>query len=175
MLAPMGQVVGPVSVGLQAGFLAVLYLFLLWISRSALRDLRRPPGARGVPAPAEAPSDATGLHPASRAAHRTDRDGPFDPRLVVERAPGHTPGMEYDVGEGAVLGRGDHAEIRLEDPFASSRHAKLTRQGAIVVLEDLGSTNGTYLNEELLSGPQPLHQGDRVRIGDSEFTYAEGR
>jgi pSer/pThr/pTyr-binding forkhead associated (FHA) protein len=41
------------------------------------------------------------------------------------------------------------------------------------VIEDLGSTNGTYLNEELLSGPQPLHQGDRVRIGDSEFTYAD--
>jgi len=96
-----------------------------------------------------------------------------DPRLIVERAPGHTPGMEYDVGHGAVMGRGDQAEIRLEDPFASSRHARLTPQGGIVVIEDLGSTNGTYLNEELLSGPQPLHQGDRVRIGDSEFTYAD--
>jgi pSer/pThr/pTyr-binding forkhead associated (FHA) protein len=42
------------------------------------------------------------------------------------------------------------------------------------VLEDLGSTNGTYLNEELLRGPAPLHSGDRVRIGDSEFTYEEG-
>jgi pSer/pThr/pTyr-binding forkhead associated (FHA) protein len=81
--------------------------------------------------------------------------------------------MEYDIGEGAVMGRGDHAQIRLEDPFASSRHARLIRQGGIVVLEDLGSTNGTYLNEELLSGPQPLHQGDRVRIGDSEFTYVD--
>ena len=47
------------------------------------------------------------------------------------------------------------------------------RQGGIVVLEDLGSTNGTYLNEELLTGPQPLHPGDRVRIGDSEFTYLD--
>ena len=37
----------------------------------------------------------------------------------------------------------------------------------------MGSTNGTYLNEELLSGPQPLHPGDRVRIGDSEFTYMD--
>ena len=76
-------------------------------------------------------------------------------------------------GAGAVMGRGDQAEIRLEDPFASSRHARLVRQGGIVVLEDLGSTNGTYLNEELLSGPQPLHAGDRVRIGDSEFTYLQ--
>jgi pSer/pThr/pTyr-binding forkhead associated (FHA) protein len=160
----------PVSVGLKFAFLIVLYLFLLWVSRSALKDLRRgveQPQAYGVPtAP---PADATGLHSAATAMGA--RDGGFEPRLVVERAPGHSPGMEYDIGEGAVMGRGDHAEIRLEDPFASSRHAKLTRQGGIVVLEDLGSTNGTYLNEEILAGPQPLHAGDRVRIGDSEFTY----
>ena len=96
------------------------------------------------------------------------------PRLVVERAPGHAPGMIYDIGEGAVLGRGDAAEIRLDDPYASSRHAQLILQAGVVVLEDLGSTNGTYLNEELLAGPAPLHNGDRVRIGDSEFTYEEG-
>jgi FHA domain len=168
MLEVVGVVVEPISVALQFGFLAVLYLFLLWISRSALRDLRRPPSASRTVA-AE-PPDATGLHPASQAPGPV---GHGEPRLIVERAPGHTPGMEYDVGEGAVLGRGDQAEIRLEDPFASSRHARLVRQGGIVVLEDLGSTNGTYLNEELLSGPQPLHQGDRVRIGDSEFMFSD--
>ncbi len=161
----------PVSVALQFGFLGVLYLFLLWVSRSGLRDLRRPIRGEGRAsrAPAVAPSDATGMYAASGA---PDGDG-SEPRLVVERAPGHTSGMEYDIGEGAVMGRGDQAEIRLEDPFASSRHARLLPQGGIVVIEDLGSTNGTYLNEELLSGPQPLHRGDRVRIGDSEFTYED--
>ena len=160
----------PVSVGLKFAFLIVLYLFLLWVSRSALKDLRRgveQPAVYGEPV--QPPADATGLHSAATAMGA--RDGDFEPRLVVERAPGHTPGMEYDIGEGAVMGRGEQAEIRLDDPFASSRHAKLTRQGGIVVLEDLGSTNGTYLNEEILAGPQPLHAGDRVRIGDSEFTY----
>jgi len=160
----------PVSVGLKFAFLIVLYLFLLWVSRSALKDLRRgveQPQVYGEPM--AAPADATGLHSAATAMGA--RDGSFEPRLVVERAPGHTPGMEYEIGEGAVMGRGDQAEIRLDDPFASSRHARLTRQGGIVVLEDLGSTNGTYLNEEVLAGPQPLHAGDRVRIGDSEFTY----
>jgi hypothetical protein len=163
--------IDPASVALKFAFLAVLYLFLLWISRNALKDLRRttaqttpaPGGYTPPPAP-----DATGIHSAS-----TQGQAPEDPRLVVERAPGHVPGMEYEVGEGAVMGRGDQAEIRLEDPFASSRHARLTRQGAVIVIEDLGSTNGTYLNEELLSGPQPLHAGDRVRIGDSEFTYLD--
>ncbi len=163
-------VVEPVSAALQFGFLAVLYLFLLWVSRSALRDLRQPPGRSAATLAAGTSPDATGLHPASQAPGAA---GAIDARLIVERAPGHTPGMEYELGDGAVMGRGDQAEIRLEDPFASSRHAKLTRQGGIIVIEDLGSTNGTYLNEELLSGPQPLHQGDRVRIGDSEFTYAD--
>ncbi len=167
----MSAVIDPASVGLKFGFLAVLYLFLVWVVRSATKDLRRAPGstagvrASGVPNPAPAAPEATSMHsvPSSSA----------DARLVVERAPGHTPGMEYDVGPGAVLGRGERAEIRLEDPFASSQHARLVRQGGVVVLEDLGSTNGTYLNEELLGGPTPLHEGDRVRIGDSEFTFQD--
>lgn len=160
----------PASVALKFGFLVVLYLFLVWVVRSAGKDLRRMPGTtapRGgsvTPAAPQVAPDATSMH-------RTVSSG--EARLVVERAPGHTPGMEYDVGPGAVLGRGDQAEIRLEDPFASSRHARLVREGGVVVLEDLGSTNGTYLNEELLGGPTPLHEGDRVRIGDSEFTFQE--
>jgi hypothetical protein len=159
----------PVSVALKFGFLIVLYLFLLWVARSALRDLR---GGASAPAPSGGAAlvpDATGLHSASSAAV-ADLAGRA-PRLAVERAPGHDPGMIYDLDEDVVLGRGDQAEIRLDDPFASSRHARIYRQGAILVIEDLRSTNGTYLNEELLETPRPLHPGDRVRIGDSEFTF----
>jgi predicted component of type VI protein secretion system len=100
-------------------------------------------------------------------------DDEFEPRLLVERAPGHEAGTAYEIPyEGATLGRGE-VEIQIEDPFASSRHARITRQGHVLVIEDLGSTNGTYLNEELLNGPQPLHPGDRIRIGDSEFSYLQ--
>ncbi len=165
----------PVSVALKFGFLAVLYLFLLWVARSALKDLRGagdriPTHPGGVPIKGEAiPADATGLYSASTLgsadiAHRA-------PKLVVERAPGHDPGMIYDLDGDIVLGRGERAEIRLQDPFASSRHARVYEQGNIVVIEDLGSTNGTYLNEELLETGRPLHPGDRVRIGDSEFAF----
>lgn len=162
----------PVSVALKFGFLAVMYLFLLWVSRSALRELRgngRSSAGLGPSAAGAPPADATGLHSASTL-------GPADlrsrsPRLVVERAPGHEPGMIYDLDGELVLGRGDTAEIRLRDPFASSRHARVYEQGRILAIEDLGSTNGTYLNEELLDGPRPLHPGDRVRIGDSEFSF----
>ncbi|PZS14351.1 MAG: FHA domain-containing protein [Solirubrobacterales bacterium] len=158
----------PVSVGLKFGFLAVLYLFLLWVAWSALRDLRRAPGS-AAPDRAQ-PEDATGMHAA--ADRLVDSPDGFEPRLVVERAPGHESGVAYDLAGGATLGRGD-VEIRLDDPFASSHHARLTRQGHVVVIEDLGSTNGTYLNEQPLTGPQPLHPGDRIRIGDSEFSYLQ--
>jgi hypothetical protein len=155
----------PVSVGLKFGFLAVLYLFLLWVARSALKDLRRGGGVAGETRPA--PNDATGIYMAA-----DGRDDWFEPRLLVERATGHEPGVAYDLTGGATLGRGD-VEIQLEDPFASARHARITREGHVVVIEDLGSTNGTYLNEEPLAGPQPLHPGDRIRIGDSEFSYLQ--
>jgi hypothetical protein len=162
-------VVEPASVLLKYGFLIVLYLFLLWVSRNALRDLRgRSRGDAAAAGPPIAAGEATGLH--SLAGGQGDG---APAQLVVERAPGHQSGLAYDIGDGAIMGRGEAAEIRLEDPFASSRHARLLRQGPVVVIEDLGSTNGTYLNEELLEGPQPLHQGDRIRIGDSEFTFED--
>ncbi|MHB1539631.1 MAG: FHA domain-containing protein [Solirubrobacteraceae bacterium] len=167
----------PISVALKYGFLVVLYLFLLWVAWSATRELRGARAQRGAPGAFEgmlapgtvAAPDATGMHSASTLA-------PVDvlrhaPRLVVERAPSHDPGMIYDLDGDALLGRGDRAEIRLEDPFASSAHARIFEQGGILAVEDLGSTNGTYLNEELLESPRPLHPGDRLRIGDSEFTF----
>jgi hypothetical protein len=161
----------PVSVALKFGFLAVLYLFLLWVARSARRDLTADEELRRerVAGGGAFPPDATGMYSASAIA---GADGANQaPRLVVERAPGHDPGMIYDLDGEIVLGRGERAEIRLQDPFASSRHARIYEQGNILVLEDLGSTNGTYLNEELLETPRPLHPGDRVRIGDSEFAF----
>ena len=160
----------PVSVGLKFGFLIVLYLFLLWVAVSAIRDLRRAPGTSATPDRSPPPADATGLYPAAGLGEG-ELDG-FDPRLLVERASGHDPGAAYHIENGATLGRGD-VEIQLEDPFASSRHARISRQGHVFVIEDLGSTNGTYLNDEPLNGPQPLHAGDRIRIGDSEFTYLQ--
>jgi predicted component of type VI protein secretion system len=93
------------------------------------------------------------------------------PKLRVGTGAGLRSGAAYDLSEGALLGRGDQADIVLEDSFASSRHARLVPHGDVIVLEDLGSTNGTYLNDEPLRGPQPLHPGDRIRIGDSDFIF----
>jgi hypothetical protein len=153
----------PVAVALKFGFLAVLYLFLLWMARSALKDLRRAGAEDAVPSY----EDATGMHHAT--AGLSVEGG--SPKLRVATAAGLRAGSAYDLSQGALLGRGDQADIRLEDTFASSQHARLVPQGDVMVLEDLGSTNGTYLNGEPLRGPQPLHVGDSIRIGDSEFTF----
>src|SRR5947208_16974016 len=108
----------PVSVVLKFGFLIVLYLFLLWIARSAIKDL-----SRGVPR-LDADADATGMHSASTGLARDPIDG-LDPRLRVERATGLRPGDEYDLIEGVTLGRGEGVDIRIEDPYASSRHCRI--------------------------------------------------
>jgi hypothetical protein len=165
----------PASVALKLAFLAVLYLFLLWVVRSAWKDLRstRPDAAQPVAAAPAAPpveADATGLHRAGEPVLGQGGAADGEPRLVMERAAGHPDGIAYSLEHGATLGRGD-VEIRLEDPFASTRHARIERQGSVLVLEDLGSTNGTFLNDEPLEGPRPLHHGDRIRIGDAELTY----
>ncbi len=159
----------PIAVALKFGFLAVLYLFLLWMARSALRDLRGSAGVADAGAAGHDMEDATGMHVAAAG---LGGDGALGaPRLRVETAAGLRDGVAYDLSDGAVLGRSEDSDIRLEDSFASSSHARLLPQGDVVVLEDLGSTNGTYLNGEPLRGPQPLHVGDKIRIGDSEFTF----
>ena len=98
----------PVSVALKFGFLAVLYVFLLWVVRSARRDLRSSSGPDRQQDARALPPDATGLYAASAVggAQIAERA----PRLVVERAPGHDTGMIYDLDSQLVLGRGDHEQ-----------------------------------------------------------------
>jgi len=156
----------PLAVALKFGFLAVLYLFLLWVVRSGLRELRRSQAA-GEPAP-EGPVGA----PAGGGNGARRRDG-FEPRLEVVAAMGHDPGASWDLGEGALLGRSDAADIRVDDPFASSAHARIFSRGKHMYIEDMGSTNGTYLNGRALSSPERLKVSDVIRIGDSEYRYEE--
>ena len=156
----------PLAVALKFGFLAVLYLFLLWVARSAIRDLRRYE-ASSVAEPVEAPNPGR-----SRRAGPDLRAG-VAPRLEVVAAMGREPGTSFDVGEGATLGRSNGADIRIDDPFASSAHARIFPRGDFMYVEDMGSTNGTYLNGRQLRQAQRLRMADVIRIGDSEYRYQE--
>jgi hypothetical protein len=158
----------PLAVALKFGFLAVLYLFLLWVARSASRELARAEGS------AAAESAAGG----NSGPRRRERGGPdlrsgVSPRLEVIAAMGHEPGAVFDVGEGATLGRADSSDIPVNDPFASSAHARVFNRGDYMYVEDMGSTNGTYLNGRQLRQAERLKVADVVRIGDSEYRYQE--
>src|SRR4051794_22191410 len=102
----------PLAAALKFGFLAVLYLFLLWVARSASRDL-------AGTAEAELPSGGGGRKGNATA-------GPAGhPRLEVVAAMGFEPGTELPIDGGVTLGRAASADIRVDDPFASSAHARV--------------------------------------------------
>ena len=159
----------PLAVALKFGFLAVLYLFLLWVARSAMKDLSRYEGSAAAAEPVEAP----GQRRDGRQGAIPDLRAGVDPRLEVVAAMGHEPGTSFDVGEGATMGRADSAEIRVDDPFASSAHARIYPHGEFMYLEDMGSTNGTYLNGRQVKSAERLKMADVIRIGDSEYRYEE--
>lgn len=74
-------------------------------------------------------------------------------------------GMEIDVSDAQVLGRSDEADVLLDDPYASEFHMRLVAGEAGLVLHDLGSTNGTYVNGRRVTAPTTLRRGDSVQVG----------
>ena len=155
----------PLAVALQFGFLAILYLFLLWVARSARRDLVR----------GQEPAVDEALDPEDLGDRRRGPDLSLgvEPRLEIVAAMGYDPGAVIDVSDGATLGRADSADIHVEDPFASSVHARIFARNGFMFVEDMGSTNGTYLNGRQLRKPEQLKPADKIRIGDSEYSYQE--
>jgi len=160
----------PLAVALKFGFLIVLYLFLLWISRSALRDLTRTAGEHAV---ASEPVEAPGGPRRGRAEPGGGLMANVQPRLEVIAALGFEPGTVFDITDGATMGRSDNAEIPIDDPYASSAHARIYAGDDFMQLEDMGSTNGTYLNGRQVRGTERLKVADVIKIGDSEYRYQE--
>jgi hypothetical protein len=149
----------PISVALKFGFLAVLYLFLLFVARSALKDLR----ATVAPAP-----DATGFHPAQGFG---DAPGGADAWLIAERGGGLSAGERFDLIGGLSIGRSKESDLQIEDRYASGFHARIFSREGRHFVEDMSSTNGTLLNDAELKGEAELVDGDVVRIGDTEFRF----
>ena len=153
----------PISVALKFGFLAVLYLFVLVIARSALKDL----GRSTAPAP-----DATGFH-ATPAFSEAPRRGP-DGWLIAERGGGLKGGQRFDLIGGLSIGRSKEADVRIDDRYASSLHARVFSRDGRFYVEDMNSTNGTLLNGATLQGEAELIDGDTVQIGDTVFRLEVG-
>ncbi|HZR54993.1 MAG TPA: FHA domain-containing protein [Streptosporangiaceae bacterium] len=142
---------------IRVAFLAVLWLFVIAAIGVVRTDLLggpatapRPRRARQAPAP-RPPKPA--------------RSGRGTPRLLVVTA-GALKGTTVDLAQQQItLGRANDATIVLNDDYASSRHARIFPQDGQWIVEDLGSTNGTYLDRQKVTRPTPVPLGVPIRIG----------
>ena len=144
---------------LKLAFLVLLYLFIWRIVRSAAKDVRMPQESFVL-----APGSVPGLGEAQ----------PIESgRLVVVKSPALDEGDELILDSAALLlGRGSRNDVNLaRDEYASSNHARVEPRRDGVWLEDVGSTNGTYLNGIRLTRAKRLAPGDLVRIGETELRY----
>lgn len=153
---------------LRLGYLALLWFLVLSAITVLRRDLygtriidRRRPGAKAVSV-AEAPVP---VGEAPRAPRRPRGSG-GPTRLVVTEGP--LRGTTLPLGSSAVLvGRAPSCTLVLDDDYSSSRHARIFPQGDQWFVEDLGSTNGTFVGEQRVEQPTPVPTGTAVRIGQS--------
>jgi Inner membrane component of T3SS, cytoplasmic domain len=163
MVASTG--VAEVLLVLKIAFLVLLYLFVVRVIRSAGREQ-------------EAPSqDSMILTPAAAAAAGLGRETPArrSVRLVVARSPSLEEGSAFPLNSAPVtVGRGGQNDLVLEgDEFASSRHVRIEVRGDGVWVQDLDSTNGTYVNGSRVAGAQRLDPGDILRVGETDLRVEE--
>ena len=132
-------------------FLALLWLFFFWVLKAAWAE---------VSAPAPAVPAGAGPGPAARKGSLSDTAH----LRVVE--PTERRGQTYELGQELTVGRANGCQVALpDDSYVSQLHARIYRRDGRLWLEDLGSTNGTYLNAKAVSSPVALRKGDRVQVG----------
>ena len=133
---------------LKYAFLAVLYIFIARAVKAVYVELK--PG-----------SPASGSAGASRAAPRKAKRAPKKAAVIEGPARGKT----FDLKDELIVGRADKCHLVLDDTYVSQVHARIFPKGDAYILEDLGSTNGTYLNRRRITSPTELQRGDKVKIG----------
>lgn len=150
---------------LRLGYLVLLWAFVLSAIGVLRRDLygtRIVSRKRPATAPAAAPGTPAAPAPAPRG--RSRRSGPT--RLVVTEGP--LRGTTLPLGASAVLiGRAPSCTLVLDDDYSSSRHARVFPEGDQWLVEDMGSTNGTFLDDQPVTDPVPVNPGAQIRIGQS--------
>lgn len=123
--------------GLRLIFLALVYLFVWQVARSISSHLNLRQGGKGR------------------------RPGT---RLVVVGSDTQR-GLDFTVRDSLVLGRSSESDLMIDDPYASEFHLRLTSKDDRLILTDLGSTNGTYVNGRRVTAPVDLSRGDSVQVG----------
>ena len=147
---------------LKVGFVVLLYLFIWRVIRVASRDMTVGQESM-ILAPVKAAKPAPPKPPRAVG------------RLIVSRSPELREGSVITLSRELVAGREEGADIPLPaDGYASQRHARFVRAEQSDAVEDLHSTNGTFVNGERLEGIRPLEAGDLITIGQTQLTYQNG-
>lgn len=138
---------------LKLCLLALLYLFFLRVLRAVWTEIKGPKTVAASPRRAQ------------REARRVQRSAPPVQLSILE--PAALKGRHYPLDDELTVGRAAGCQVTIDDTYASQLHARLfARQGQLFV-EDLGSTNGTYLNRAKVQGPQVMRRGDRLQVGNT--------
>ncbi|EXF24802.1 signal peptide protein [Nesterenkonia sp. AN1] len=150
---------------LQFGLLLLLWILILSIIGAQGRDMTISKRSRArAAAPHAAPAPRSGPPAPSGANHSGPTPRPRPRRLLVSEGP--LAGTEIPLGSASIMmGRAQECTLVLDDDYASGKHARLFPQGSRWFLEDLGSTNGTWLGEDQLTRASTVEPGDRIRIG----------
>ena len=156
----------------KALLLLLLFAFIYAVMRRGIGDLRKVPDDEPY-VPGREPQRDPSAKANGRRAYAPRPTG--NPELVVEESEVLAPQTRFDLKDGATsVGRSSTSDVVLKsDDYASGRHAQLTRHGGLLYVEDLGSTNGTFVNGRKTVGATPVRNGDNVRIGSTTFRYEE--
>ncbi|NOX31484.1 MAG: FHA domain-containing protein [Actinobacteria bacterium] len=133
--------------------LALVYLFFMRVVQAVWTEVRPPRAARQPRAPRRKPASRVGR--------------------VVILAPEEHAGRVHQIADEVNIGRAAGCEITIDDSYASQIHARIFRRDGGVFVEDLGSTNGSYLNREKVNRPTAVNPGDRLQIGATVFEVSK--
>lgn len=138
----------------------LVYVFFLRVARVVWLEVK-------------APLPAT---PAHKRFGRRRRGGgiphPEVPTKLVVVEPKEHRGRQFDLPDEVLVGRSPSCQVRLDDNYVSSTHARIWRQDGLVMIEDLGSTNGTWVNKRRVDGRVALERGDRLQLGKTILELA---
>jgi hypothetical protein len=161
---------------LRLCLLGLIYLFFLrvlravWVEVHGPRRVRSPKQPRAAaPAPVAVAPGAAGdptLFGGSSAGTAPVRTASRRALSLRITAPPALAGQTFVLADDTTLGRAPGCLIQLDDTYVSTVHARVSRSGDDVVVEDLGSTNGTYVNRAKVTGPTTLRTGDRLQVGN---------
>ena len=159
----------------KALLLLLLFAFIYAVVWRGVSDLRSVPDDESfVAGEPDDRSDPPETRTGSRSENRVESSDGFS-GLVVEDSDVLAPNTRFWVVNGMMsIGRSSASDIVLKsDDYVSGQHARLTRHGGVLYVEDIGSTNGTYVNNSRAVGATLLKSGDKVRVGSTTFRYSE--